>query len=113
MNMNKNNSRINDQTIKFVSKTYEELSILYCQRQDLRYLNYDNNDEVIDENGNSGAGGHGSSSSSEVTGLSELDRGTSSSDFDTDFDNNIISYSIIKTTRAILSYCSIFFMVKG
>ena len=48
--MDKQSVRVNKETIKFVNKTYEKLSVLKCVREDLRYFNYDSNDEVIDEN---------------------------------------------------------------
>ena len=48
--MDKQSVRVNKETIKFVNKTYEKLSILKCFREDLRYFNYDSDDEVIDEN---------------------------------------------------------------
>ena len=51
--MDKQSKRINNETIKFVNKTYEALSILKTQREDIRYFNYDHNDEVIDNNINS------------------------------------------------------------
>ena len=47
--MNKQSKRINNETIKFINKTYEALSVLKTQREDIRYFNYDNNDELIDE----------------------------------------------------------------
>ena len=47
--MDKQSKRINNETIKFVNKTYEALSILRTQREDIRYFNYDHNDELIDE----------------------------------------------------------------
>ena len=47
--MDKQSKRINNETIKFVNKTYEALSILKTQREDIRYFNYDHNDELIDE----------------------------------------------------------------
>ena len=48
--MDKQSKRINNETIKFINKTYEALSVLKTQREDIRYFNYDNNDELIDEN---------------------------------------------------------------
>ena len=48
--MDKQSVRVNKETIKFVNKTYEKLSILKCSREGLRYFNYDSDDEVIDEN---------------------------------------------------------------
>ena len=48
--MDKQSVRVNKETIKFVNKTYEKLSVLKCVREDLRYFNYDSNDAVIDEN---------------------------------------------------------------
>ena len=47
--MDKQSKRINNETIKFVNKTYEALSILKTQREDIRYFSYDHNDELIDE----------------------------------------------------------------
>lgn len=40
--------RINRQTLDFSNRIYEELSTIVCQREDLRYFNYDQNDENID-----------------------------------------------------------------
>ena len=48
--MNKQSKRISSQTIKFVNDTYEKLSLLHCSRSDIRYFNYENEDEVIDSN---------------------------------------------------------------
>ena len=48
--MDKQSKRINGATIKFVNKTYEALSVLKTHRDDIRYFNYDHNDELIDEN---------------------------------------------------------------
>ena len=48
--MDKQSKRINGATIKFVNKTYEALSVLKTYRDDIRYFNYDHNDELIDEN---------------------------------------------------------------
>ena len=48
--MDKQSVRVNKETIKFVNKTYEKLSVLKCFREDLRYFNYNSADEVIDEN---------------------------------------------------------------
>jgi hypothetical protein len=48
--MDKQSKRINNETIKFINKTYEALSVLKTQREDIRYFNYDHNDELIDEN---------------------------------------------------------------
>ena len=48
--MDKQTKRINGATIKFVNKTYEALSVLKTHRDDIRYFNYDHNDELIDEN---------------------------------------------------------------
>ena len=39
--MNKEESRISKETIKFVNKAYEKLSILHCSRSNMRYFNYD------------------------------------------------------------------------
>ena len=47
--MDKTADRINRQTLDFTNKVYEELSIISCQREDLRYFNYDLNDETIDD----------------------------------------------------------------
>ena len=47
--MDKQTKRINGATIKFVNKTYEALSVLKTHRDDIRYFNYDHNDELIDE----------------------------------------------------------------
>ena len=47
--MDKTADRINRQTLDFANKVYEELSIISCQREDLRYFNYDFNDEKIDD----------------------------------------------------------------
>ena len=46
--MDKTADRINRQTLDFSNKIYEELSTIVCQREDLRYFNYDTNDEKID-----------------------------------------------------------------
>jgi hypothetical protein len=46
--MDKTSDRINRQTLDFSNKIYEELSTIVCQREDLRYFNYDINDEKID-----------------------------------------------------------------
>mgnify|MGYP001418574486 CR=1 FL=1 len=46
--MDKTADRINRQTLDFSNKIYEELSTIVCQREDLRYFNYDLNDEKID-----------------------------------------------------------------
>jgi hypothetical protein len=46
--MDKTADHINRQTLKFSNKIYEELSTIVCQREDLRYFNYDTNDEKID-----------------------------------------------------------------
>ena len=46
--MDKTADHINRQTLKFSNKIYEELSTIVCQREDLRYFNYDINDEKID-----------------------------------------------------------------
>ena len=46
--MDKTADHINRQTLKFSNKAYEELSTIVCQREDLRYFNYDTNDEKID-----------------------------------------------------------------
>ena len=46
--MDKTADHINRQTLKFSNKAYEELSTIVCQREDLRYFNYDINDEKID-----------------------------------------------------------------
>ena len=48
--MNKQSKRISTDTIKFVNDTYEKLSLLHCSRCDIRYFNYENEDEVIDTN---------------------------------------------------------------
>ena len=47
--MDKTSDRINRQTLDFSNKIYEELSTIACQREDLRYFNYDINDEKIDD----------------------------------------------------------------
>lgn len=47
--MDKKADRINRQTLDFTNKIYEELSTITCQRNDLRYFNYDSNDENIDD----------------------------------------------------------------
>ena len=46
--MDKTADRINRQTLEFSNRIYEELSTIVCQREDLRYFNYDNNDEKIE-----------------------------------------------------------------
>ena len=46
--MDKTVDRINRQTLDFSNRIYEELSTIVCQREDLRYFNYDHNDEKID-----------------------------------------------------------------
>jgi hypothetical protein len=46
--MDKTADRINRQTLDFSNRIYEELSTIVCQREDLRYFNYDQNDEKID-----------------------------------------------------------------
>ena len=46
--MDKTADRINRQTLDFSNRIYEELSTIVCQREDLRYFNYDHNDEKID-----------------------------------------------------------------
>lgn len=46
--MDKTSDRINRQTLEFSNRVYEELSTIVCQRGDLRYFNYDQNDEKID-----------------------------------------------------------------
>ena len=46
--MDKTADRINRQTLEFSNRIYEELSTIVCQREDLRYFNYDHNDEKID-----------------------------------------------------------------
>ncbi len=46
--MDKTADRINRQTLNFSNRIYEELSTIVCQREDLRYFNYDTNDEKID-----------------------------------------------------------------
>ena len=46
--MDKTADRINRQTLEFSNRIYEELSTIVCQRGDLRYFNYDHNDEKID-----------------------------------------------------------------
>jgi len=48
--MNKQSKRISNETIKFVNDTYEKLSLLHCSRCDIRYFNYENEDEIIDAN---------------------------------------------------------------
>ena len=46
--MDKTADRINRQTLDFSNRIYEELSTIVCQREDLRYFNYDHDDEKID-----------------------------------------------------------------
>ena len=46
--MDKTSDRVNRQTLEFSNRVYEELSTIVCQRGDLRYFNYDKNDEKID-----------------------------------------------------------------
>ena len=46
--MDKTADRINRQTLDFSNRIYEELSTIVCQREDLRYFNYDHNDEKIE-----------------------------------------------------------------
>ena len=46
--MDKTADRINRQTLEFSNRIYEELSTIVCQREDLRYFNYDHNDEKIE-----------------------------------------------------------------
>ena len=46
--MDKTSERINRQTLEFANRIYEELSTIICHRENLRYFNYDNNDEKID-----------------------------------------------------------------
>mgnify|MGYP001291496130 CR=1 FL=1 len=46
--MDKTSERINRQTLEFANRIYEELSTIVSHRGDLRYFNYDNNDEKID-----------------------------------------------------------------
>lgn len=46
--MDKNADRINRLTLDFSSKVYEDLLTIVYQREDLRYFNYDQNDENID-----------------------------------------------------------------
>jgi hypothetical protein len=48
--MDKNSSNVNKKTIKGLNKMYEQLNILECIRSEMRYFNYDGNDEIIDEN---------------------------------------------------------------
>ena len=49
--MNKEGTRISKETIKFVNKTYEKLSVLHCSRSKMRYFNYDTDiDSNIDTN---------------------------------------------------------------
>ena len=46
--MDKTSERVNRQTLEFANRIYEELSTIIYHREDLRYFNYDNNDEKID-----------------------------------------------------------------
>ena len=46
--MDKKSEHINRLTLEFSNRIYEELSTIICHREDLRYFNYDNNDEKID-----------------------------------------------------------------
>tara|TARA_B100001059_G_scaffold234158_1_gene275930 strand:+ start:259 stop:711 length:453 start_codon:yes stop_codon:yes gene_type:complete len=46
--MDKTSDRVNRQTLEFSNRVYEELSTIVCHRGDLRYFNYDHNDEKID-----------------------------------------------------------------
>jgi len=46
--MDKQSKQMNKNTFKIVNKMYEQISLLECMRMDLRYFNYDGNDEVID-----------------------------------------------------------------
>ena len=46
--MDKTSERVNRLTLEFANRIYEELSTIICHREDLRYFNYDNNDEKID-----------------------------------------------------------------
>ena len=48
--MDKQSKRISTETIKFLNDIYEKLSLLHCTRCDIRYFNYENEDEVIDAN---------------------------------------------------------------
>ena len=49
--MNKEESRISKETIKFVNKAHENLSVLHCSRSNMRYFNYDTDiDTDIDTN---------------------------------------------------------------
>jgi len=48
--MDKNSSNVNKKTIKGLNKMYEQLNILECIRSEMRYFNYDGNDEIIDGN---------------------------------------------------------------
>jgi hypothetical protein len=48
--MDKNSSNVNKKTIKGLNKMYEQLNILECIRSEMRYFNYDGNDEIIDDN---------------------------------------------------------------
>ena len=48
--MDKNSSNVNKKTIKVVNKIYEQLTMLECIRSEMRYFNYDGNDEIIDDN---------------------------------------------------------------
>ena len=48
--MDKNSSNVNKKTLKTVNKMYEQLTMLECIRREMRYFNYDGNDEIIDDN---------------------------------------------------------------
>ena len=48
--MDKNSSNVNKKTLKVVNKMYEQLTMLECIRSEMRYFNYDGNDEIIDGN---------------------------------------------------------------
>ena len=48
--MDKNSSNVNKKTIKGLNKMYEQLTMLECIRSEMRYFNYDNADEIIDNN---------------------------------------------------------------
>ena len=48
--MDKNPSNVNKKTLKTVNKMYEQLTMLECIRREMRYFNYDGNDEIIDDN---------------------------------------------------------------
>ena len=48
--MDKHSSEVNKKTIKVVNKMYEQITMLECIRSEMRYFNYDGNDEIIDGN---------------------------------------------------------------